>query len=381
MVVIATVVLALIGAARGAGQGTDADPTPPAPWYGGDGARPVPLPPVDDSFLPASVIEPLESLDPGGTEGNDGLPLPGPPGPGRRRSAPSRGAPVSLGSFWAPAAAVSGQSADLAINAQFARVGMPLARPEEGAPMWLGIGKFGRLELATDAVLPDSGLPVPDTLWLAETGVTHIRPLASGATVGGTLLIGSASDRPFAALRDMTLMAIVFANRPAANGRDDWNASLFYSPTSQLPFPVPGLAYVWRPTPSVEAKLGVPAGLEWTPDDDWSLSLGFTPLVNVTAVLRRQLGGGFSAVALYRTDTETFFLADRTIDEERLYVFNQRVAVGLERVLARGFALEMTADYLFDRSLFQGTSFFAGRTDVVAVAPGAGLTVQLLWRR
>jgi len=50
-------------------------------------------------------------------------------------------------------------------------------------------------------------------------------------------------------------------------------------------------------------------------------------------------------------------------------------------VLARGFALEMTADYLFDRKLFQGTNFTSGRTDVVAFDPGLGLSLQLLWRR
>lgn len=354
---------------------------PPQRWTGDDTARPIPLPPIDESFLPASVIEPLESLDPGGAEGNDGLPLPSPPGRKGRRAGGPPGAPVMLGGFWAPAANVSGQASDLAINAQFARVGVPLVPPVEGAPLWIGIGRFGRLELATDAVLPDSGTSIPDNLWLVETGFTHIRPLDDGTTLGGTLLVGSASDRPFAGLRDMTMMAIVFANRPAANDRDDWNASLFYSPTSQLPFPLPGLAYVWRPTPTLEAKIGVPGGLEWKPDDDWSLTFGYTPLVNASAVVRRRLGLGFSAIALYRTDTETFFLAERTSDQERFFVFNQRVAVGLERLLAGGFSLEMTADYLFDRLIFQGTSFNAGRTDVVAIAPGAGLTMQLLWRR
>lgn len=377
--ILALVFAAAVAAAAG-------DPAPPRdlppPWQGGDELLPIPLPPVDDDFLPASVIEPLESLDPGGAEGNDGLPLPDKAGRARpRRGGNGRPAPVSLGAFWAPAAAVSGQPTDLAIDAQFARVGMPLVRPTEGAPTWIGIGRFGRLELVTDAVLPDSGTPVPDSLWLVEAGFTHVRPLASGAAVGGTLLMGSASDRPFAAFRDLTVMAILFANRPAADGRDEWNASLFYSPTSQLPFPVPGLAYVWRPSDSLEAKIGVPFGLEWTPDEDWSLSLGFTPLVNANAILRRRLGAGFSAVALYRTDTETFFLADRALDDERFYVFNQRVSVGLERVLPRGFAFELTADYLFDRLLFQGTNFFSGRADVLAVAPGAGLTAQLLWRR
>jgi hypothetical protein len=62
-------------------------------------------------------------------------------------------------------------------------------------------------------------------------------------------------------------------------------------------------------------------------------------------------------------------------------VFDQRAAVGIEQSLARGFALEFTAAYLFDRKLFQGTNFTSGRTDVVAFDPGLGLSLQLLWRR
>ncbi len=380
-IVLSLVAMALAGAvATSRADGTD--PLLPSELAAGDDALPIPLPPVDASFLPTSVIEPLESLDPGGAEGNDGLTVPLPPvAPRGGRRDGQRGPPVSLGAFWAPAASVSGQPAELAMNAQFARVGVPLARPAEGAPLWIGIGRFGRLELATTARLPDTGAEIPDDLWVVETGLTHVRPLDGGTTVGGTVLVGTASDRPFAAFRDLTLMAILFATRPAANERDEWSASLFYSPTSQLPYPLPGLAYVWRPSEAFEAKLGLPAGFEWRPDDDWSLSVGFTPLVNGTAVLRRRLRGGFSAVALWRTDTETFLLADRVVDAERFYVFNQRVSVGVERLLARGFALEATADYLFDRTLFQGTGFFSGRTDVVAVAPGAGLTLQLLWRR
>jgi len=102
---------------------------------------------------------------------------------------------------------------------------------------------------------------VPDQLWIVETGVTHIRPLDSGGTLGGTFLFGSASDRPFAAGRDLTLMAVAFWNTPAKNDRDEWSFSVFFSPTSQLPYPLPGIAYGWRPSESFEAKLGVPASL------------------------------------------------------------------------------------------------------------------------
>ncbi len=335
-----------------------------------------------------SAISLVEYLPPVATFGIDGNeePIVAPDDPPRAAARkPSsqfrQAAPLALGGFWSPAVPVQGQPATLAMNAQFARVSAPIRKPVEGEPLWIAIAKFGRLELATDAILPDSGQPIPDQLWLVETGGMHIRPLANGGTIGGTFLIGSASDRPYAAGRDLTLMAIGFYNRPAANERDEWNFSIFYSPTSQLPYPIPGVAYLWRPSETFEAKIGVPAGIEYRPNDDWSFSVGYTPLVNVNAIARRRLGEHLSAIAFYRTDTEIYFLADRVRDNERFYVFDQRAAIGLERSLAGGFSLEVTASYLFDRKLFQGTNFTSGRTDVVNFDPGLGLSAQLLWRR
>ena len=337
-------------------------------------ARIALLPPIDfnleqDDF----ASEPLSDVDPAASR----------PGNRPRKSGGPFGAsaPFSMGGFWAPAVDVAGQPAELSMNAQFARVAAPLAAPAEGKPLWIGIAKFGRLEIATDAMLPDSGQPVPDQLWLVETGFLHSRPLDDGGSIGGTFLFGSASDRPYAAGRDLTLMAVGFYTRPARNERDEWNFSLFYSPTSQLPYPLPGIAYVWRPDERFEAKIGVPPSIEWRPTDDWTFSVNYFPLVNVNAVARRRLAEGLSFLAFYRTDTEIYFLADRLQDDERFYVFDQRAAVGLERVLGRGFAVEAMVSYLFDRTLFQGTNFSSGRTDVVRYDPGLGLSLQVLWRR
>ena len=368
------------------GASTDAEPPTPEPPQSIFDEQPGLLRPFETpSPNGVSLVQYLPPVAMFGIDGNEEpiVDPEDPPSPTiRKSSSPFRqAAPFAMGGFWAPPTAVQGQPANLAINSHFARVSVPLGTPVEGQPIWLGVGKFGRLELATDAILPDSGQRVPSQLWLVETGVMHIRPLASGSTVGGTFLIGSASDQPYAAGRDLTLMAIAFYNRPAKNERDAWNFSIFYSPTSQLPYPIPGVAYVWRPSEEIEAKIGIPAAFEYRPTDDWSFSVGYTPLVNVNAVARRRLGENLSAIAFYRTDTEIYFLADRVRDSERFYVFDQRAAVGLERVLARGFALEMTADYLFDRKLFQGTNFTSGRTDVVAFDPGLGLSLQLLWRR
>jgi hypothetical protein len=301
----------------------------------------------------------------------------------RRAGGPPFGsaAPVSIGGFWAPAVDVDGQDDQLGVNAQFARVAVPIGVPVDGRPLWLAIAKFGRLELATDAVLPDSGQPVPNQLWLVETGFMHVRPLTSGGSIGGTFLFGSASDRPYAAGRDLTLMTVGFYNRPATRAKDEWSLSVFYSPTSQLPYPLPGIAYVWRPSDRLEAKIGMPPAVEWRPTDDWTLTANYFPLVNFNATARRRLADTLSLIAFYRSDTEIYFLADRRQDDQRFFVFDQRAAVGLERTLGRGFALEATASYIFDRTLFQGTNFTSGRTDVVTFDDGLGLSLQLLWRR
>lgn len=348
-----------------------AEDAPPAPR---DADRVALLPPVEYSLEESLFAgEPVADAD---TE-----PAPTRRGPPRGRGPFGSAAPISLGGFWSPSTPVMGQPAALGMNAQFARVAAPLATPAEGEPIWIGIGKFGRLELSTTAILPDSRQPVPDQLWLVEAGVTHVRPLVSGGTLGGNFLFGSASDRPFAAGRDLTLMVIGFWNTPARNDRDEWNMSIFYSPTSQLPYPLPGLAYAWRPSEAFEAKLGVPASLEWRPDERWTISAAYFPLVNVNVEARRRLDDAWSFVAFYRTDTQIYFLADRLVDAERFYVFDQRAAVGLERAIGGGFTVEALASWLFDRTLFQGTNFTSGRTDVVAFDPGPGLSVQLLWRR
>jgi hypothetical protein len=336
-----------------------------------DDERVALLPPIEFNLEENSFAsEPIADADPAI------------PAPRRRGGTPfGSAAPVSLGAFWAPAVGVEGQDADLAINAQFARVAAPVGMPTEGKPLWLAIAKFGRLELATDAVLPDSGQPIPDQLWLVETGFMHIRPLADGGSIGGTFLIGSASDRPYAAGRDLTLMALGFYTRPAARPDDEWSFSVFYSPTSQLPYPLPGIAYVWRPSDRLEAKIGLPPAVEWRPTDDWTFTANYFPLVNFNVIARRRLADTLAAIAFYRSDTEIYFLADRRQDDQRFFVFDQRAAVGLEQTLGRGFSLEATASYVFDRQLFQGTNFSAGRTDLVRFGDGLGLSMQLLWRR
>ena len=66
----------------------------------------------------------------------------------------------------------------------------------------------------------------------------------------------------------------------------------------------------------------MPPAIEWRPDDDWTVSVNWFPLVNLNATVRRRLDESFSLVAFYRTDTQIYFLADRTRNDERFFVFD-----------------------------------------------------------
>jgi hypothetical protein len=194
------------------------------------------------------------------------------------------------------------------------------------------------------------------------------------------LRVGSPSDRPFEALRDMTVTLLGFLTIPAGQ-RDAWSFSLFYSPTGQIIFPLPGLAYIWRPNPQFEAQLGIPFSLQYRPTESLSLTASYRPLNNVQVVIRQSLGQFWSVSGSYGTMNETFLLADRLEDRQRTYLFDQRLTLGVQRELGRGWSLDFSAAYVFDRQIFQAEKFSGDRRDELRIEPGVAGSIQLLWTR
>ena len=161
---------------------------------------------------------------------------------GGKGGLPGGDSPMGLFAFWSPSQNVRG-GGDFALSGQAAKLGFPISMVE-GHGAWIAIANIARLEISTSEVLPQSGLAVPDELWSIQAGALHFRELGDGWTVGGMLIVGSASDEPFENGRDLTLTAVGFLNVPSYD-ENEWRFGLFYSPTSQLPFPIPGVAYLW----------------------------------------------------------------------------------------------------------------------------------------
>lgn len=310
------------------------------------------------------------------------LPLAQPP----RNMNTSSGGPGASGNrspftaqlVWMPTQKVKGQDKNYTQTSEEINVAFPLRIHEDG--IWLGLGSIQRLEIGTGAVLPDSAMALPDQIWDIEFGVMHLREFSDGKKAGAMLRVGSPSDQPFAAIRDMTVSMLGFLTLPHGD-RNAWNLSLFYSPTGQIIFPVPGIAYVWRPSDEFTANLGIPFSIDYQPTPGRSLSINYTPLTNAQVLARQSLNDRWSVYASYRAVTETFFLADRSDDRLRLYLFDQRLSLGLERQLVKGWSCNVAAAYVYNRQIFQGQSFSRDRIDQLSISPGIAGSLQLQWSR
>jgi hypothetical protein len=287
-------------------------------------------------------------------------------------------APFRLATSFAPSRSVRDTDDSLASRSIASQVGYPLRIYADG--ILLGTTSLQYTRLSTEAVLPRSGISVPDELWDVRAGMFFTRELASGWKVGGLFNFGSASDEPFHSPDELTLTSLGFLSVPVRN-RDAWNFSLFYSPTSQLAFPIPGIAYLWRPNDELEAQIGLPASLTYAPNDSFSFRARYTPVTDVFVEARQAVVADWSVFARYQIINESYFLAGRADREERFFQFEQQAGVGLAHTLPAGFSFELGAAYLFDRRFFHDSDFDLQSDDMIQVDPTVSYSFQLIWNR
>lgn len=354
--------LALILTARGVAAldlpAPDRAPAPP----GTSTEEPPPVTPADPAPDPQHTPRP-----PGG----GGF---GPGGPG----GPGAGGPPGYDAAWYPSRPVSGQPTDLG----FLRQGLSVAAPvwcDGGDVVMVSLGVRNTL-FSTDAVLPDSLRPFPRQLWNLNLGVNYLHRFDNGWTAAVIAGFGSASDKPFHSIAEMTANLGAFLRVPAWDGRDSWQVGLMYVAGGPANFPIPILSYAWNPSDRLRVNVGLPLSVFWQPTDDLTVNLSYVPLLNVNARLTYRLSPRVQVYGGYEFLNESYLLADRTDVLDRFFAFEQRVVTGLRWEVGAHGTLELNGGYSFGRTYGEGQNQLGSLSDRVNVDPGPFLGFSCRFR-
>lgn len=307
------------------------------------------LPPVDD---PAKE-EPKKNEPPGLGFG----PGMGPGGQG----------PFRYRAFWFPSVGVEGQSGDWGL------VGQDLSAR---CPVWVDLpnvvmftaGVQNR-QINTDVIMPDSHMKYPNQLWNVQAGMMYMRQLAGNRMLGGGVNLGSASDQPFASGSELNVSMNAMYRTPSGE-RNAWMFMLMYSPMGEIQFPIPCVSYSYNPSEQFRANIGLPLSFTYKPDDRWTFEASYMLIHTIHAKATYKLSEQLSFFAGYDWSNEVYILCNRIEDDDRFFLYDQRVTMGLTTPVVSWLTVELAGGYAFDRYSFSGQHWDSPETDRVNIDPG-----------
>jgi hypothetical protein len=281
---------------------------------------------------------------------------------------------------WYPQRPVIGQASDFGMVRQQLNLGAPVWRDRDAGHMLIGNVRVRHTQFDTAAVLPESGRAFPGELWNVSFGATYIHKLENGWTAGGSLQIGSASDKPFNGIREMTLGGIAFLRVPAHRDPDTWTFGLAYFPNGQINFPLPSVAYDWNPTDRLRVSIGLPFAVRWQPTDEWLVQIRYRPLTQVDARVSWTPHERVTAFGGFEWTNEGYFLAGRPNRDDRFFGFEKRLFAGVTVYPHKRIGVEASTGYAFDRVYGTGQTRRTAEDRGVEIGPGAFLALAVRGR-
>ena len=278
------------------------------------------------------------------------------------------------GATWFPTVPVQGQPANFEMLTESLSFTHPLWTDSLDALSLSGGVRNSLID--SEAVLPNTGQPIPDELWNISLGLRYARQLNDGWLASGGLSIGSASDHPFASIREMNVGVNSMLRVPQGD-HNAWIFSLSYSPTSELNFPIPGISFSYNPSPQFHANIGVPFQMTWRPTDDWQFQASYMLIRTVHVKSQYRIAERLSAVAAYDWSNEAYSLLDRPDLDDRFFIYDQRVSMGLQLAVATNVTASLSAGYVFDRFMYEGQSFSPNNSNAINLGAGPFTSLNL----
>jgi hypothetical protein len=351
---------------------------------------PPPPPPGPDAVLPQSAFPDVAPLPPPPEWPPPPPLLAAPPADGPMLSSPFAGAPwasptvgqvpfvASYRVTWLPDESVRGQPTKFGLVDQDASVRFPIWQTDRDELS--GNVRLRAQVINTGAILPNTDQPFPDNLWDVRFGASYRHLFDNGWIAGGSFSFGSASNKPFNSVNELTVGVNAFLRVPSCE-RNAWLFSLSYSPTAELAFPIPGVAYMWVPSDQLRMNIGLPFMVMYRPTEDVTLNFSYMLLTTIHARATYRVCPAVRAYVGFDWSNESWFIVPRPDDKDRLFYYEKRLSVGALTNIGRTFLLDISTGYVFDRFYFEGQHYNDRNFNRVDVndAPLLSFQAQLRW--
>lgn len=275
---------------------------------------------------------------------------------------------------------VSDQHRDFRLTEHSGTVFSPIRQDDRSE--WSAAASVRAHDVKTDAVLPTTGEAFPGTLWDMRAGTLYRQKLDNGWIGGGSVSVGSASDKPFSGSKETELQATVFTRIPDGD-KNAWLLLLTYSNNREFMnnIPWPSLGYWFEPNDRYRLVLGIPfAMLEVKPANGLTLDFFYLPVRTVHAGVSYRIAGPVKIYTAFDWRHESWFRRDRTDDDYRLFYYEKRGTAGIQWDLFRGMTLDLSGGYSFDRFYFEGKDYGDRARNRLDVNDGAFAAVSASYR-
>jgi hypothetical protein len=337
-------------------------PPPPVPWVVPE--QPAPLPPPQVAPPAPPVDGPLLS-----------------PFAGAPWASPTVGHVPYSAAYritWLPDESVHGQPTNFGLVQHDASVRAPIWQDE--CDEFSATAHVRAEIINTGAILPNTGQPFPDELWDVRFGATYRHLFENGWIAGGGFNFGSASNEPFHSVNELTVGVNAFLRIPSRE-HNAWLFSLSYSPTAELNFPLPGVAYLWAPSEQFRMNIGLPFMVWYRPTEDLTLEASYMLLTTIHARATYRVCQPVRVYLGFDWANQSWFIVPRPDDKDRLFYYEKRLSVGAVTNIGHTFVLDVSTGYVFDRFYFEGQHYsdrHFNRVDIDG-APMLSFQAQLRW--
>jgi hypothetical protein len=228
---------------------------------------------------------------------------------------------------------------------------------------------------STDAVLPRSDRRFPEDLWAVSLGTTYAHTFDNGWIAGGGVSVGSPSDQPFHSIREIAIGLNAFLRIPSGE-RNAWLFGVAYSPTNEVTFPIPTVAYIYNPSDDLRVNIGLPFQVMYRPIPELQLDFSYMLLRTVHARATYRLCQPIRIHAGFDWGNESYFLADRANRNDRLFYYDKRLSTGVQYIVTPNCSVDLTGGYDFDRFYFEGAQYADHLTNELRIGNGLFLSLQ-----